>query len=504
MSSTPPGRRLQPLLHDLVACVAAPTQAWSGADGQVRAQGARASSTPTCGCCAEAVLTVDGREPEGIAVTRAGRRRGALRRPGPPARRRHARPDRAGRAGAPRCRPDGVDEELRLVSTASEPVDAPSSSSAGRRPGRPRAGQGRRAARAAAPTVARTARARLVGRRRSPSRCDAGDAEVVVDGPARPAALAGRRWRPRESWRAAGACAPATRRPSWSPPRAGPRWDDVVVEADDRRLGRAGRAPAWTTCPALRHGAGRATPATTFLAAGAPWFFTLFGRDSLWAARMLLPLGTELAAGTLRVLAAPPGHPASTRRPPRQPGKILHELRRAAFTSTTATACVLPPVYYGTVDATPLWVCLLHDAWRWGMPEEEVEALLPAPGGGARPGWASTATPTATASSSTSTAPARGLANQGWKDSGDSRAVRDGALAEPPIALCEVQGYAYEAAAGGAALLDAFGRPGARPLAGVGGRPGRAVPRARSGSRTHAGPLPGHRPRRRQARRSTA
>ncbi|MFI1331140.1 glycogen debranching N-terminal domain-containing protein [Streptomyces sp. NPDC020845] len=194
-----------------------------------------------------------------------------------------------------------------------------------------------------------------------------------------------------------------------------------------------------------------------FLAAGAPWFLTLFGRDSLWAARMLLPLGTDLAAGTLRTLARRQGaavDPATEE----QPGKILHEVRRATqdFTDTFS----LPPVYYGTVDATPLWITLLHDAWRWGLAPAEVEQLLPhaesalgwlrdqADAGG--DGFLKYVDRTG-----------RGLANQGWKDSGDAIRHRDGRLADPPIALCEVQAYAYEAARGGAALLRAFGRPGA-------------------------------------------
>ncbi|HEY0119126.1 MAG TPA: amylo-alpha-1,6-glucosidase, partial [Cellulomonas sp.] len=122
---------------------------------------------------------------------------------------------------------------------------------------------------------------------------------------------------------------------------------------------------------------------------------------------------------------------------------------------------VLPPVYYGTVDATPLWVCLLHDAWRWGMPAAEVEALLPAaeaalewivgPGDSDGDGFLEYVDETGS-----------GLANQGWKDSGDSVQWRDGRLATGPIALVEVQGYAHEAAMGGAALLEAFGRPGAQ------------------------------------------
>lgn len=201
-----------------------------------------------------------------------------------------------------------------------------------------------------------------------------------------------------------------------------------------------------------------ARPDDVFLAAGAPWFFTLFGRDSIWAARMLLPLGTDLAASTLRVLAALQGT-ETVGETAEQPGKIMHELRPSALT-IPGEGVVLPPLYYGTVDATALWITLLHDAWRWGMPAAEVEALLPAleaallwmrdHGDSDGDGFLEYVDTTG-----------HGLANQGWKDSGDSIQWNDGTLADGPIALCEVQGYAYEAALGGAALLEAFGRDGA-------------------------------------------
>jgi len=197
-----------------------------------------------------------------------------------------------------------------------------------------------------------------------------------------------------------------------------------------------------------------AHPELGFLAAGAPWFFTLFGRDALWSARFMLPLGTELAANTLRVLARFQGTVVDDDRA-EEPGKILHELRRGVM-HLDGDSVYLPPLYYGTVDATPLWIVLLHDAWRWGLADAEVEALLPslqhalawlrdhadADGDGLleyvdRSG--------------------HGLANQGWKDSGDSVQWNDGTLAEGPIALCEVQAYAYEAAIKGAALLEHFG-----------------------------------------------
>lgn len=199
-----------------------------------------------------------------------------------------------------------------------------------------------------------------------------------------------------------------------------------------------------------------------FLAAGSPWFFTLFGRDSLWAARFLLPLSTELAGGTLRALAARQG----VRDDPwteEQPGKIPHEHRRAAIEVATGSGerLHLPPLYYGTVDATALWVCLLHEAWRAGMAESEVEALLPALGAALE--WITgPGDPDGDGFCEYRGSSGGGLANQGWKDSHDGVRWADGSLARRPLALCEVQGYAHAAAVGGAELLDAFGGNGDR------------------------------------------
>lgn len=198
-------------------------------------------------------------------------------------------------------------------------------------------------------------------------------------------------------------------------------------------------------------------PEDQFLAAGSPWFLTLFGRDSLWAARMLLPLGSDLAAGTLRTLARRQGTTVDTRTD-EQPGKILHEVRREARKLNEGAS--LPPVYYGTVDATPLWVILLHDAWRWGMDPEQVRDLLPHAEAALE--WLATyGDADGDGLLEYVNASGLGLSNQGWKDSGDAIRWRDGTLAEAPIALCEVQAYGYEAAMDGAALLRAFGRPGA-------------------------------------------
>jgi N-terminal domain of (some) glycogen debranching enzymes len=184
-----------------------------------------------------------------------------------------------------------------------------------------------------------------------------------------------------------------------------------------------------------------------YCGAGSPWYLTLFGRDALWTARMALPLGHELAAGTLRALARHQG----TRKDPvteEEPGKIPHELRPAHAPG------VLPPVYYGTVDATALFVVTLAEAWRWGMPEAEVRALLPALE--AALGWLVSFEEFVSYRGS-----AERLPNQGWKDSSDGVQHEDGTLAEPPIALAEVQAYSYQAAVLGAGLLDAFTGDGA-------------------------------------------
>lgn len=193
-------------------------------------------------------------------------------------------------------------------------------------------------------------------------------------------------------------------------------------------------------------------PNDEFYAAGAPWYLTMFGRDALWTADFALPLGIERAASTLRVLA----RRQSTSRDPSiaaEPGKILHEVRPPTLAHDTGFR--LPPVYYGSIDSTPLWIRLLHRAWRWGMPTDEVRDLLPNLVAAA--GWLlNEADADGDGLVEYIDASGQGLVNQGWKDSSDSVQHLDGTLAEAPIALCEVQGYAYSAALAAAELYDAF------------------------------------------------
>jgi glycogen debranching enzyme len=232
-------------------------------------------------------------------------------------------------------------------------------------------------------------------------------------------------------------------------------WSGVRVESDEPRL-----APLLAqSLEDLQHLLLRdpLEPADVFAAAGSPWYLTLFGRDSIWTARMLLPFGTALAGGTLRALARRQGRhddPAAAE----QPGKIPHEVRRTTHDLGTI-GISLPPLYYGTVDATALWVSLLVDAWRWGMPESEVRGLLPNLTSAL--GWLTgDGQPDRDGLLKYVDATGHGLANQGWKDSSDAMRHPDGSIAEGPIALVEAQAYAVEALQGAADLLDALGHEG--------------------------------------------
>jgi glycogen debranching enzyme len=181
-------------------------------------------------------------------------------------------------------------------------------------------------------------------------------------------------------------------------------------------------------------------PDRTVVAAGAPWFMTVFGRDSLITSWMAMLVAPDLALGTLQTLARFQGtkvNPVTEE----EPGRILHEMR---FGESAQLSLGGGSVYYGSVDSTPLFVMLLGELQRWGTRRDEVDALLPAADRalewieqyGDRDGdgyveYQRTSD--------------RGLKNQGWKDSWDSTHFADGQLAEPPIALCEVQGYVYAA-----------------------------------------------------------
>lgn len=233
---------------------------------------------------------------------------------------------------------------------------------------------------------------------------------------------------------------------------------EVVPES---RPGPAGRLEA----ASLRQLAGlrlvtTRAPEAPFLAAGAPWYFTLFGRDSLWAARLMLPHDSALAAGTLRALAAYQGSERVVESA-EEPGKIPHEIRARELVVSHGPGgdqLRLPPVYYGTVDATALWLCLLGELWGTGRAPDAVRALLPAARRAAD--WLLGAATGPAGFLAYRDESGHGLSNQGWKDSADAMQFMDGRRAEGPIALAEVQGYAHQAALAAADLFEELREPG--------------------------------------------
>jgi len=187
--------------------------------------------------------------------------------------------------------------------------------------------------------------------------------------------------------------------------------------------------------------------------AGVPWFSCPFGRDGLITARQLLLVEPRLARGVLAYLAE---HQARSHDPSRdaEPGKVLHEARLGEM---AALAEIPFGQYYGSVDATPLFVMLAGDYYQRSADREFIAHLLPAleeamawiqaTEAGAADGFLRYLC-----------AAHGGLRNQGWKDSDDAVHHADGRLASGSIALCEVQAYAYGARRAMAQILQDLGR----------------------------------------------
>jgi glycogen debranching enzyme len=172
-------------------------------------------------------------------------------------------------------------------------------------------------------------------------------------------------------------------------------------------------------------------------AAGMPWFMTVFGRDTIITCLQTLLFGPELAQNALAVLA----ELQATEDDPNidaEPGKIVHEVRHGKGAQAWF------PRYYGTVDATPLYLILLSEVWRWtddaglvrDLREPAMRALAWIDEHGDLDGDGFVEYQRRSP---------HGLLHQSWKDSGDSQLFHDGRHAEPPIAPCEVQGYVYDA-----------------------------------------------------------
>lgn len=188
------------------------------------------------------------------------------------------------------------------------------------------------------------------------------------------------------------------------------------------------------------------------VAAGVPWFATMFGRDSLIAAYQALLLNPRLACETLRVLARYQGKRFNDWED-EEPGKIPHEYRTGEM--TRAGEMPFGP-YYGSVDATPLFLILLSETFNWTGDPDLVEELLPA--AHAALDWIENyGDLDGDGFIEYKRRSPKGLTNQGWKDSWDANMHRDGSVANPPIALVEVQGYCHEAQYRMAQLLRLFG-----------------------------------------------
>jgi glycogen debranching enzyme len=188
------------------------------------------------------------------------------------------------------------------------------------------------------------------------------------------------------------------------------------------------------------------TPKGYCIAAGIPWYATAFGRDQLIVGMQTLPFNQQISKEVLQVLA---NYQGKTEDPATEesPGKIMHELRLGEMARCRETPFI---PYYGTVDATPLWMMLLSQYVEWTDDQLFLEQMWPnaeralqyldnevqSGSGYLRYGLKGNVA----------------LGNQGWKDSGDAISHKDGTLATKPIALCEVQGYLYEAWTGGAKL----------------------------------------------------
>ncbi|WP_210608085.1 amylo-alpha-1,6-glucosidase [Priestia flexa] len=190
-----------------------------------------------------------------------------------------------------------------------------------------------------------------------------------------------------------------------------------------------------------------------FPVAGLPWFGVPFGRDSLIAALQMLPFNPEVAKGTLKTMAVYQGKEDNPWRD-EQPGKIMHEIRYGELANTGQIPFT---PYYGTVDATPLFLILLTEYIKWTGDLEffkelqsNVEAALT---------WIDEyGDKDGDLFVEYHQESSKGIANQGWKDSGDSIVHRNGEYAQSPIALAEVQGYVYQAKMGVALLYEAVNK----------------------------------------------
>lgn len=400
-------------VHDMLVCVAAPALAVSERDGQLRGEGVAGLYRDGRRLLARCLLTVAGAEPVAVQAVMTGADKARFMAVAGSA---------AGRGPDPaltveRLRTAGGVERITVTNAGSGPVRLP----IGIALGTDLAPLAAVAAGAAGSVVSCTVsgaglrwtdgeRAVLTTARPVPDEVFAATGALVwrLELPAGGARTIELRTGPVPVTGAVARTAP----PPAPPPAL---WSAAEVEADDPRAGALLRTSLDDLQSLLLRAPGH--PADLHLAAGAPWRLAGAPTDALWAARMLLPFGTRLAAGTLRTLArAQDPRGGGITGPPRDAGPHLPPLSCAA-------------------EAVPLFVTVLAEAWRWGLPAREVEALLPAA--------------------------ERCLA---WLDRAMAIPGTEGLVADParggPL-RAEVQAYAHRAALHGADLLECFGRPDA-------------------------------------------
>ena len=192
--------------------------------------------------------------------------------------------------------------------------------------------------------------------------------------------------------------------------------------------------------------------AQRYYAAGIPWYATVFGRDSLITATQTLSFAPEIAAETLRLLAGRLGRAIDDEHD-EEPGKVIHELRVGEVAKLGLTPLTN---YYGTVDATPLFVCLLCDHVNWSGNLALLEELRPQLDAALR--WMQRfGDLDGDGLLAYRCRSSGGLRNQGWKDSHDGVIDEHGVALEPPVALVEAQGYALRAERGLAELFERQG-----------------------------------------------
>lgn len=190
-----------------------------------------------------------------------------------------------------------------------------------------------------------------------------------------------------------------------------------------------------------------------FPVAGLPWYSVPFGRDSLIAALQMLPLNPHIAKGTLLTMAAYQGQKEDEWRD-EQPGKVMHEIRYGELAGTNQVPFT---PYYGTIDATPLFLLLTAEYYHWTGDADFVSSLMPHLD--AALAWIKNyGDQDGDSFVEYYQKSSKGIANQGWKDSADSVVHRNGDYAEAPIALVEVQGYVYQALTRLSTIFRSLGR----------------------------------------------